>query len=53
MQKYVTVAEVAEILNVHYRTVVNMCKRGDLKHLKIGRTYRIWMDDLNVNNRGA
>ena len=51
MQKYVSVSEAAEILNVHYRTVVKMCKRGDLKHLKIGKTYRILLDALDMDKQ--
>lgn len=40
-KKYYTVPEVAEKLEVHWQSVHNFIKRGELEALKLGRGYRI------------
>ena len=39
--KFYTVAEVAEILQVHWQSVLNYIKLGKLKAIKLGKGYRI------------
>ena len=39
--KFYTVAEVAEILQVHWQSVLNYIKSGKLKAVKLGKGYRI------------
>ena len=39
--EYLTVAQVAKILQVHWQSVLNYIKRGDLEAIRIGRGYRI------------
>lgn len=39
--EYLTVVQVAAILQVHWQTVLNYIKRGDLTAIRIGRGYRI------------
>jgi excisionase family DNA binding protein len=41
-----TVEQAAEILQLHYRTVIELCRRGEMPYMKIGRFYRIKMDWL-------
>jgi excisionase family DNA binding protein len=43
---YLTTRQVAEILNVSTETVVNMCKDGRLRHIRLDRQYRIPDDAL-------
>lgn len=38
---YLTVTEAAEILRVHPQVIYRMIRAGDLRHMKIGRQYRI------------
>ena len=40
-KEYYTVAEVSERLQVHWQSVLNFIKRGELEALKLGRGYRI------------
>ncbi len=40
-KEYLTVAQVATILQVHWQSVLNYIKRGDLSAIRIGRGYRI------------
>ena len=40
-QKYYSVTEVAKLLQVHWQSVHNFIKRGELEALKLGRGYRI------------
>jgi excisionase family DNA binding protein len=39
--KYFTVSQVAELLQVHWQSVLNYIKRGEIEAIKIGRGYRI------------
>lgn len=41
MDKYLTVTEVAELLKVHWQSVLTYIKKGELEAVKIGRGYRI------------
>lgn len=45
-QKLLKVAEVTEILQVHWQTVLTYIKEGKLKAVKIGRGYRVTKKDL-------
>lgn len=38
--------QAADILNVHYRTIYELCGNGSLKHTRIGRKIRIRREDL-------
>ncbi len=40
-EKYYTVTQVAELLQIHWQSVLNYIKRGELEAVKIGRGYRI------------
>ncbi len=40
-KEYLTVEQVATILQVHWQSVLNYIKRGDLPAIRIGRGYRI------------
>lgn len=48
MDKYYSPLEVASILNVSPRTILNWIKKGELEALKVGRTYRISEANLNI-----
>ena len=39
--KFYTVAEVADILQVHWQSVLNYIKSGKLNAVKLGKGYRI------------
>lgn len=41
MEKYLTVTEVAERLQVHWQSVLTYIKNGELEAVKLGRGYRI------------
>lgn len=40
-KEYLTVEQVATTLQVHWQSVLNYIKRGDLPAIRIGRGYRI------------
>lgn len=42
-----TVEQVAELLQVHWQTVLNYIKSGKLKALRLGKGYRITKVDLD------
>jgi len=44
--EYVTVNDVARLLNVNPRTVYRWCSAGELPHLKIGGSLRFKQSDL-------
>lgn len=44
--------QVAEILNLHYKTIENMIKRGDIHAVKIGRQWRISEEELQRVMKG-
>ena len=41
MKQYYTVKEVAETLQVHWQTVLNYIKRGELQAVRLRKGYRI------------
>jgi excisionase family DNA binding protein len=43
---YLTIAQVAEVLNVSPSTVINYCKQGEIEHTRLKRQYRISEDAL-------
>lgn len=52
---FFTVEQVAELLQVHWQTVLNYIKSGKLKALRLGKGYRISQDALDLfisNNSG-
>lgn len=48
MTKYQTVEQVAEQLQVHWQTVLELIKYGDLPAIRIGKSYRIDPNDLGT-----
>jgi len=44
---FYTVEQVAELLQVHWQTVLNYIKSGKLKALKLGKGYRIPKEAMN------
>lgn len=51
---FLTIADVAEKLNVSERTIRNLCNDGEIPHFKIGTQYRIKSEDLEnylIKNR--
>jgi excisionase family DNA binding protein len=40
-KEFYTVEQVAELLKVHWQTVLNYIKNGKLKAVKLGKGYRI------------
>lgn len=47
INKMLTLKEVAKKLNLHYNTVYNFVKSGELKVIKLGRIYRIEEQELD------
>lgn len=45
-EKYITVRETAEILNLHTRTITRLLFNGKLKGAKIGKCWRIDEKDV-------
>ncbi len=50
--KFYTIEEIAELLKVSYLTVFRWVKAGKLTAYKVGKQYRIELNDLNnfLNN---
>ena len=46
--EFYTVEQVAELLQVHWQTILNYIKNGRLKAIKLGKGYRIEKGDLEV-----
>jgi excisionase family DNA binding protein len=44
---FLTVAQVAKTLQVHWQTVLNYIKNGKLKAVKLGKGYRIKKEELD------
>lgn len=44
---FLTVEQVAEILQIHWQTVLNYIKSGKLKAVKLGKGYRIQKEELD------
>jgi len=47
-ERYITVKEAGEILNVHHRTITRFLTTGKLKGAKVGRSWRL--DEKDVRN---
>ena len=46
--RYLTVAEVADILRVSTMTVYRLIKSGDLRAVRVGKSYRLSEDDVDA-----
>ncbi|HSH60181.1 MAG TPA: helix-turn-helix domain-containing protein [Acidimicrobiales bacterium] len=46
-QHLLTVAEVAEVMRVSNMTVYRLIRSGELLATRVGRSYRIWEDDVH------
>ena len=46
-EKYYTTKELAEVFGVSSNTIINLCKHGEIKGIKIGTQYRISEKELN------
>ena len=46
-EKFYTVQEVADLLQVHWQSVLNYIKNGKLKALRLGKGYRISQEALD------
>lgn len=46
-EKFYTVQEVADLLQIHWQSVLNYIKSGKLKALKLGKGYRISQEALD------
>jgi excisionase family DNA binding protein len=44
---FYTVSQVAELLQVHWQTVLNYIKKGKLEAVKLGKGYRITKEALD------
>ena len=45
--EFLTVEQVAELLQIHWQTVLNYIKGGKLKAVKLGKGYRINKQELD------
>ena len=45
--RFLTVAEVAETLRVSTMTVYRLIKAGDLRAVRVGKSYRLTEDDVD------
>ena len=46
--RFLTVAEVAQIMRVSTMTVYRLIKAGDLASVRVGKSYRIREDDVDA-----
>lgn len=46
--QYYTVEQVASLLQVHWQSILNYIRRGDLEAIKIGRGYRVSQEALDT-----
>lgn len=46
--EFLTVEQVAELLQVHWQTILNYIKKGELNALKLGKGYRISRKSINL-----
>ena len=46
--EFLTVEQVAELLQIHWQTVLNYIKNGKLKAVKLGKGYRISKEELDI-----
>ena len=47
-QCFYSVQQIADKLNIHFRTVYNLIYTGQLPSIRVGRVYRISQDHLNA-----
>jgi excisionase family DNA binding protein len=45
--RFLTVAEVADIMRVSTMTVYRLIKAGDLRAIRVGKSYRLSEDDVD------
>lgn len=52
-KEFYTVDELSELLQVHWQTILNYIRSGELKAVKLGKGYRISKKefDIFINNR--
>ena len=48
MEKLLTIEEVAEFLNLEYKSVYRLVRNGELPAARIGRVYRVSRSDLDA-----
>ncbi len=46
--RFLTVAEVADLMRVSTMTVYRLIKAGDLRAVRVGKSYRIREDDVDA-----
>ena len=46
--RFYSVQQIADKLNIHFRTVYNLIYTGQLPSIRVGRVYRISQDHLNA-----
>lgn len=46
-EKFYTVQEVAQLLRVNERTILNLIERGEIKAVQVGNRYRISQEALD------
>lgn len=46
--RFLTVAEVAELMRVSTMTVYRLIKAGDLRSVRVGKSYRIAEEDVDA-----
>ena len=47
-QRFYSVQQIADKLNIHFRTVYNLIYSGQLPSIRVGRVHRISQDHLNA-----
>ena len=47
-ERFYSVQQIADKLNIHFRTVYNLIYTGQLPSIRVGRVYRISQDHLNA-----
>jgi len=52
-QDYYTPREIAEMMGVHYQTVMNWLRSGKLRGVKIGQIWKISKEALEELTQGA
>lgn len=46
LPRWLTTKEASELMAMHKQTVQRLCARGELKSVRVGRTYRIRAEDI-------
>ena len=47
-ERFYSVQQIADKLNIHFRTVYNLIYSGQLPSIRVGRVHRISQDHLNA-----